>query len=100
MIDCPACGWEGSIDASLVGRRMKCPKCKESFTAEVGGSYELEEVAPPPPSRVVAAPPADPGPAKKGAKARPKPKATATPPAASAAVPDDLMSSLEKWAEE
>jgi hypothetical protein len=42
-LECPSCGWEGKIEEELVGKRIKCPKCNESFTAEVGGSYDLEE---------------------------------------------------------
>ena len=45
-IECPNCGWEGKIDETLVGRRLKCPKCATSFVAEVGGTYDLAEPAP------------------------------------------------------
>jgi predicted Zn finger-like uncharacterized protein len=35
---CPHCGVRGSVSDSLIGKRVKCPKCKEIFTAEEEGS--------------------------------------------------------------
>lgn len=40
-ITCPNCGWEDKIDDSMLGKKLKCPKCATSFLAEVGGSYDL-----------------------------------------------------------
>jgi hypothetical protein len=45
FIECPSCGWEGKVDDELVGHKIKCPKCKTSFTAEVGGTYDLDDPA-------------------------------------------------------
>ena len=41
-IECPGCGSEDKVDEALVGRRIKCAKCGESFTVEIGGSYDLQ----------------------------------------------------------
>ena len=30
---CPCCGVNGSVSDTLLGRRVRCPKCKEIFTA-------------------------------------------------------------------
>src|SRR5262245_57307195 len=38
--ECPSCGSEGKIDEALVGHKIKCKKCGNSFTLEVGGTYD------------------------------------------------------------
>jgi hypothetical protein len=75
-IDCPSCGHEGKIDESVLGRRIKCPKCGGSFKAEIGGSYDLEPDA------------------NRPAQAKPKPKAGADP------VDPGLEKLLDDWASE
>lgn len=54
-IECPSCGEEGKVDDTILGRKIKCKKCGNSFVAEVGGSYDLKDVRPtkagPAPSR-------------------------------------------------
>lgn len=92
-IECPSCGFEGRIDDSFVGKKVKCKECKESFTVEIGGTYDVE---PPPESYWPAsAKPPEPEPAgKKGKKA-------AKPPAAQSAADEDREKSfLDKWPEE
>lgn len=33
-MDCPHCGVNGTVDDSLVGRKVKCPKCLNTFTVQ------------------------------------------------------------------
>jgi hypothetical protein len=49
-IDCPRCGWELKLDGDQAGQRVSCPKCKESFVADVGGTYDLAASTGPPPA--------------------------------------------------
>jgi hypothetical protein len=46
FIDCPHCGYDAKLDESFLNKQVKCPKCKQSFKAELGGTYDL--AAPPP----------------------------------------------------
>jgi hypothetical protein len=41
-VECPNCAWEGEVDESLVGRKLKCTKCGTSFIAEAGTEYGVE----------------------------------------------------------
>lgn len=51
-IKCAECAAKLKISEHLVGTTIKCPKCRESFVAEVGDSYGLTpEPAKPQPSR-------------------------------------------------
>jgi hypothetical protein len=65
-IECPSCGEEGKVDEAVLGRKIKCRKCGNSFIAEVGGTYDLKEVRPrtagPSPTRRPAPPDPDPDP--------------------------------------
>jgi hypothetical protein len=79
--ECPACGSEGKIDDSLVGRRIKCKKCGVSFVLEIGGSYDLAQ--PERPARVA------PDRADSDAPSTPRPPAD-----------PELERRLEQWAEE
>ncbi|MDB5351854.1 MAG: hypothetical protein JWN86_3101 [Planctomycetota bacterium] len=47
-IECPKCAWEGKIDETLVGSRLKCGKCGTSFVAESGDAYDLVPPTRPP----------------------------------------------------
>jgi zinc-ribbon domain len=91
IIECPSCNWEGKVAESLVGRKVKCGKCGNSFLVEVGGTYDLEpQAAPPAPEEP------DPLPEmpRKGSKGP-----TKTKPAA--AGPDPKLEKLmDQWAEE
>jgi hypothetical protein len=88
-IECPSCGWEGKINNELVGRRLKCPKCQSSFTAEVGGTYDV--VAPPPPE----------SPAPRTPRAADPDRTEKAPPtAAPTQPPPGLEALLDRWAEE
>jgi hypothetical protein len=55
QINCPSCGVELKVKESLVGRRVKCPKCQEPISVETPPEeYEepeefFEQDAPPPP---------------------------------------------------
>ena len=93
-ITCPECAWETEAEESLIGRRLKCPKCKESFVAEKAGIYDF--VDPPPRPKVVDPPPALASP-QQGKPSR-KPKAATPPPPADDS--SELLANLEKWAEE
>lgn len=86
--ECPECGAEGKVDDSLVGRRIKCNKCGQSFTFEIGGSYDL---APPvrPPASAAQRPEGSSGPP---ARSKDAPKRPAADP--------ELEKRLEQWAEE
>jgi hypothetical protein len=94
-ISCPSCAWESEIEKALLGRTLKCPKCKESFVAEAGGNYDLVE--PPAPPRVKEVPVMEAPTGKPSKKAKPAP-AKAKP--EERKVDPDLLSSFEKWAEE
>ncbi len=42
-IDCPHCGVHGSVDDSLVGRKLRCPKCVKVFLVTDDMLPEVEE---------------------------------------------------------
>ncbi len=42
-IDCPHCGVHGSVDDSLAGKKLRCPKCSKVFLAAVDISPVAEE---------------------------------------------------------
>jgi hypothetical protein len=44
--DCPVCGFECKVDDDLVAQPIECPKCKKSFTVEVGESYGVAGASP------------------------------------------------------
>lgn len=46
FIECPSCGQEGKINDDLVGRRIKCSRCGNSFTAGELGTYDVEGAPP------------------------------------------------------
>ena len=103
FVECPECNWEGQVPEEHLGKRVKCPKCQESFLAEVGGTYDLVEAPEPQPEPEPMFEPPAPGP-----KGKPSPpttptkgqKAKAAPGAISDEEKSDLLSNLEKWAEE
>lgn len=76
--ECPSCGTEGKIDDSLVGRKIKCSHCGQSFVFELGGSYDVVPDARPRPVSHPDEPPRSPPP-------EPDP---------------ELERRLERWAEE
>ena len=39
---CPHCGVNGTVDDSLVGRKVKCPKCTNVFVVSAEGSAPIE----------------------------------------------------------
>lgn len=41
-MECPHCGVNGTVDDSLVGRKVKCPKCANTFLVNVEGSASIE----------------------------------------------------------
>jgi predicted Zn finger-like uncharacterized protein len=60
VISCPSCSKQLKVPDELIGRNVKCPGCKETFTAQAGGSLSKsgssrEEIAEKP--RKKAAPP-------------------------------------------
>ena len=102
-IECPECAGDVAVEEAMLGQRVKCPKCKESFTAEKPWLYDFVEDSKPESSPL-------PPPRTSPAQAPPKGKtnrAQSTRPASdeeSEALSDemksDLLSSMEKWAEE
>ncbi|HWE35367.1 MAG TPA: hypothetical protein VG406_02260 [Isosphaeraceae bacterium] len=93
-IDCPTCGWENKIGEELAGQKVTCPKCKASFAAEVGGSYDLADSPGPPPAAAEDdpwSPPSTPG------RLRPPPPREQSEPTQ---VDPELEDLLERWAEE
>lgn len=103
-IECPECAGDVEVEEAMLGQRLKCPKCKESFIADIaekGGLYDFVEDAKPKAS----SPPSTPAPApRKGNPSRAQPARLAGDEASSDALSDekksDLLSSMEKWAEE
>jgi hypothetical protein len=49
--DCPVCGFECKVDDELVAQPIECPKCKKTFTVEVGESYGVDGQPAPRPVR-------------------------------------------------
>jgi transposase len=92
-IECPSCGEEGKIDETLVGRRIKCSKCGNSFKAEVGGSYDLAQPVRPPRQQSSADDAAEEQTTPQAPK-KAKPKTDAQP------ADPQLDKLMEKWAEE
>ena len=45
--DCPVCGFECKVEDDLVAQPIECPKCKKTFTVEVGDSYGVAGAPPP-----------------------------------------------------
>jgi predicted Zn finger-like uncharacterized protein len=91
-IECPSCNWEGKVDESFVGRKVKCGKCGNSFTVEVGGTYNLESPAEPPvPEEPEPIDVEQPKGSRRRAKSPPKPAAKPDP---------NLEKLMDKWAEE
>ncbi len=41
-MECPHCGVGGTVDDSLVGRKVKCPKCVNTFIVKLEGSAPIE----------------------------------------------------------
>ena len=103
-IGCPECAGEVEVEEAMLGQRVKCPKCKESFTAEKAGLYDFVEDAKPKASSP--SPPPRPSPAEAPRKGRVnrnqpvKPDRDTEPEALSDEMKSDLLSSMEKWAEE
>jgi predicted Zn finger-like uncharacterized protein len=56
VISCPSCQKQLKVPDELVGQAVKCPGCKETFTAQVGSS------PPPPPSADISTRPRKPMP--------------------------------------
>jgi hypothetical protein len=86
--ECPSCGAEGKLDDALVGRRIKCNKCGNPFTLEIGGTYDViqAEAEPARTETTTGAPRAGTGPGRPAAKPEP--------------ADPDLLKRLEDWAEE
>lgn len=96
LVACPECNLESEVPATYLGKRLKCPKCKESFIAEKAGGYDLVE--PPPKPRPAEPPPIEPTTLSKPAR---KSKGKAAAPAPKQPEPDDeFLANMEKWAEE
>ena len=104
-IDCPECAWTMEIDKTDLGATIKCPKCKESFIAEEPGLYDFVET-PKPKAESWSPPPAPSSPSsssKKTKSSRPTPVETASKDEDDSMSDEqlsDLMSNMEKWAEE
>ena len=101
-IECPECSFESEIDDSDLGATIRCSKCKETFiaAAESEGDYGLVEDP-----KYFLEPefePMEPDPAslKSQAKRVSKEPRNDTSEALSAEEKNDLLSSMEKWAEE
>ena len=99
-IECPECAGDVEVEEATLGQRVKCPKCKESFIAEKGGLYDFVEDSKPeassPPSTQAPDPP-------KGKTSRAQPVRLASDEESEALSDEkksDLLSSMEKWAEE
>ncbi|MDP3479708.1 MAG: zinc-ribbon domain-containing protein [Desulfoprunum sp.] len=49
---CPHCGVKGSVDDSYIGRKIRCPKCQETFRCqideEVAGDVDMQQPVLPP----------------------------------------------------
>ncbi len=103
-IECPECAGDVEVDEAMLGRRVKCPKCKESFTAEKPGLYDFVEDANPKASSPPPPPRPSPSQAPREGRAnhnRPvKSDGDTEPEALSDEMRSDLLSSMEKWAEE
>lgn len=41
-MDCPHCGVSGTVDDSLVGRKVRCPKCVNTFVVQAKGVAPIE----------------------------------------------------------
>lgn len=41
-MECPHCGVKGAVDDSLVGKKVKCPKCVNTFVVRAEGSAPIE----------------------------------------------------------
>ena len=41
-MQCPHCGVSGKVDDSLLGRKVKCPKCVNTFVVNAGESEPIE----------------------------------------------------------
>lgn len=41
-MECPHCGVNGTVDDSLVGKKVKCPKCVNTFVINAEGSAPIE----------------------------------------------------------
>ncbi|WP_435011069.1 hypothetical protein P12x_002362 [Tundrisphaera lichenicola] len=68
-VDCPVCGHESKVEEENLTVPIECPKCKKSFTVDVGESYGVDDLLPPRPSRA----PSSPGP-RSSAPAEPDPE--------------------------
>ena len=44
-MECPHCGVSGTVDDSLVGRKVRCPKCVDTFEVGAEGSDPIEAEA-------------------------------------------------------
>lgn len=99
-IECPECAGKVELEEATLGQPVKCPKCKESFIAEKPGLYDFVEDTRPEPS----SPPPTPAPVpRKGKASRAQPAKLdrdTEPEALSDEMRSDLLSSMEKWAEE
>jgi predicted Zn finger-like uncharacterized protein len=60
VISCPSCQKQLKVPDELIGKAVKCPGCKQTFTAQAGGMPEAaEEAVQEPPRRRPAPPPED-----------------------------------------
>ncbi len=115
-IKCSECGFALQIDEQLLGTTMKCPKCKETFFAETGDSYDLVDMESPPsmivrhtsdddsdaddtPRRGAARSPSD---SSSSSHSRPAPKSKPAPPSKpkkESKAEREQRERMEKWAE-
>lgn len=102
-IECPECAWSMEIDKTDIGATIKCPKCKESFIAEEGdgGLYDMVQDAKP---KVESWTP-PPAPKSSSSKNKKSKQSVELPVeeednSMSDDQLNDLMSNMEKWAEE
>jgi predicted Zn finger-like uncharacterized protein len=57
VISCPSCQKQLKVPDELIGRQVKCPGCKETFTAQAGAPPAAVQEEPEPPPRRRPAPP-------------------------------------------
>ena len=101
-IECPECNFETEIDEDDLGATIRCSKCKESFIAEAEseGDYGLVEDPKYRPEPEFEPMESDPAPSKGQAKRPSKEPANDASEPLSDEKKSDLLSSMEKWAEE
>ena len=97
-IECPECAGQVEVDEATLGQRVKCPKCKESFVADRPGLYDFVDDPAEQSPLPVKSPPPRPAQSRRGQPIKPAPDDESE--ALSDEMKSDLLSSMEKWAEE